>query len=185
MGEGQGRACLRNQKMSLEKEPVPKRTSSLSDLEQNLGVQTPSIPLLSAANHEAHWPAVPGRGWQQTAAPYFPAQVKSTCTDYYCITPECTILIFAFCNSSEKILQAFRGPLTHNTVKNIVQAATKVSSSKSRKTWNKNQQGDGKPYGLCTCVTPRSFDSSRTISQQPCLIQHNSINSGQVASSWT
>lgn len=45
---------------------------------------------------------------------------------------------------SKKILQTF----FNNTVKIIAQAATKVRSSKSEKTWNKNQVCDGKPFGL-------------------------------------
>ena len=95
---------------------------------------------------------------------------------------------FDFCllwQLSKKTLQTFTGPLTHNTVKNIVQAATKVSSSKSRKTWNKNQLGDGKLYGLCTRVTPRSlwFLTHHLPTTLSCSTY--SINSGQVGSSWT
>lgn len=90
----------------LEKEPVPKRTSSLSELELNPGVQIPSISLLPAVTTKStdqlcssHTPNWPGRGWQPTPAPYF---ITGSSTENYCITPACIILIFVFYASSLK-----------------------------------------------------------------------------------
>lgn len=197
MGEGPGGACLRNQKMSGWKRSLcPReqwRISSLSDLEQNPGVQTPGIPLLSAVNHEAHRPAVPlSHCWSARKR-----MTTNCCPLLHCSGQRYLYRLllhypcvhhFDFCflwQLSKKILQTFIRPLTHNTVKNIVQAATKASSSKSRKTWNKNQLGDGKPYGLCTHVTPHSLWFLMHHLPTPLSCSTYSIDSGQVASSWT